>query len=126
MNELHLKKKDFKVEWFSGSGAGGQHRNKHQNCCRITHLASGLKCNGTGHKSRVANLRSAFMNLAKLILSRNSISTERYRASEVIRNYNAVRNECLDKASRTRLPYTEVLDGNGIGIMIEARRATMT
>lgn len=31
----------FRVEWYSGTGAGGQHRNKHQNSCRITHLASG-------------------------------------------------------------------------------------
>ena len=33
---------DFVVEWFSGSGAGGQHRNKHANSCRIKHLPTGL------------------------------------------------------------------------------------
>lgn len=34
--------KDFKIEWYSGTGAGGQHRNKHQNSCRLTHLATGM------------------------------------------------------------------------------------
>ena len=33
---------DLKVEWYSGTGAGGQHRNKHQNSCRITHVPTGL------------------------------------------------------------------------------------
>ena len=33
---------DFKIEWYSGSGAGGQHRNKHQNSCRVTHLPTGI------------------------------------------------------------------------------------
>lgn len=33
---------DLKVEWYSGTGAGGQHRNKHQNSCRITHLPTGM------------------------------------------------------------------------------------
>ena len=32
---------DLKIEWYSGTGAGGQHRNKHQNSCRITHIPSG-------------------------------------------------------------------------------------
>ena len=33
---------DLKIEWYSGTGAGGQHRNKHQNSCRITHIPTGL------------------------------------------------------------------------------------
>jgi peptide chain release factor 1 len=38
----HRQPNDFSVEWYSGSGAGGQHRNKHQNSARITHLPTGL------------------------------------------------------------------------------------
>lgn len=34
--------KDLKLEWFSGTGAGGQHRNKHQNSARVTHIPSGV------------------------------------------------------------------------------------
>lgn len=34
--------RDFKIEWYSGTGSGGQHRNKHQNSCRLTHLQTGL------------------------------------------------------------------------------------
>lgn len=40
--EIEFNDRDFKVQWYSGTGAGGQHRNKHQNSCRITHLESGI------------------------------------------------------------------------------------
>lgn len=33
---------DCRLEWFSGTGAGGQHRNKHQNSCRAFHEPTGL------------------------------------------------------------------------------------
>lgn len=36
-----LNERDLKIEWYSGTGAGGQHRNKHQNSCRITHIPTG-------------------------------------------------------------------------------------
>ena len=42
-DEFHQRdKKDFKIEWFSGTGAGGQYRNKHQNSARVTHLPTGI------------------------------------------------------------------------------------
>jgi len=37
-----VQESDLKVEWYSGSGAGGQHRNKHQNSCRVTHIPTGV------------------------------------------------------------------------------------
>jgi len=119
--ELHLTKKDFKLEWYSGSGAGGQHRNKHQNCCRITHIETGITCNGTGSRDRVSNQREAFTALAKRILSYYSVPKERRDTFERVRNYHAVRNEVLDHASGIRKTYTGVIDGNDIAELIEAR-----
>lgn len=42
VQEVTFNDRDFRIEWYSGTGAGGQHRNKHQNSCRLTHLLSGV------------------------------------------------------------------------------------
>lgn len=39
--QLEIKESDIKVEWYSGTGCGGQNRNKKMNSCRITHIPSG-------------------------------------------------------------------------------------
>jgi peptide chain release factor 1 len=41
VKEVVFNDKDFRIEWYSGTGAGGQHRNKHQNSCRLTHVPTG-------------------------------------------------------------------------------------
>jgi peptide chain release factor 1 len=58
-----ITKKDFKIEYFSGTGAGGQHRNKHQNCVRIHHPESGVVVTGQSNRERISNLREAFKNM---------------------------------------------------------------
>lgn len=63
--KLTLSKKDFSYQWFSGKGAGGQHRNKHQNCFRIKHLESGVFTTGQSHKERSSNKKEALSNLVK-------------------------------------------------------------
>jgi len=124
MEELHLTKKDFKVDWFSGTGKGGQHRNKHQNCCRITHIATGLRAQGTEARDRPTNQREAFQRLARLILAHygNSEQVERFKSAEVIRNYHGVRNEVHDKASGLKQTYKEVVTDADLDDMIRARR----
>ena len=59
-----VTKKDLDITYFSGSGAGGQHRNKHQNCVRIYHKDSGVRVNGQNHKERRQNIKEALQSLA--------------------------------------------------------------
>ena len=54
---------DFEVTWFSGTGAGGQYRNKHQNCCRLKHKETGIIGTGQSNRSQEANKREAFMSV---------------------------------------------------------------
>ncbi|MCV9964496.1 hypothetical protein OIU34_21635 [Pararhizobium sp. BT-229] len=63
---LQRAKTDFRVEWFSGSGAGGQHRNRHLNCSRIWHVPTGLKQERQG-RSREANYRDAMSALVAML-----------------------------------------------------------
>jgi len=58
-----ITKKDFDITYFSGKGAGGQHRNKHQNYCRIKHRDSGVLVTGQEERSQKTNLKNAFKRL---------------------------------------------------------------
>lgn len=124
--ELHLTKKDFNLEWYSGEGKGGQHRNKHDNCCRITHIATGLSAVGTRNKNRSSNQRDAFRVLAARILAHYRTDPARRTDGERVRTYHEPRNQVLDHASSLSMPYTEVVGKGNIGPMIEARKQHVT
>lgn len=127
MKELHLTKKDFTVEWFSGQGAGGQHRNKHQNCCRIIHNETGLTAVCQKYRNRVSNQREAFTNLANRIIAFyfSEEPVDRFKATEVIRNYHAERNEVHDKLSGLKKSFKDTIGKNDISDFIKARRTAM-
>ena len=58
-----VTKKDLEIDYFSGTGAGGQHRNKHQNCVRMHHPESGARSTGQTNRERQSNVREAFKSL---------------------------------------------------------------
>ncbi len=62
----------FKVRWFSGTGKGGQHRNKHQNCCELTEPETGLTRIGQSSRSRESNYREAEAALLADLETRHS------------------------------------------------------
>jgi peptide chain release factor 1 len=106
----------IRIDWFSGQGGGGQNRNKNQNCCRMTHVPTGIQATGQDGKSRAQNKKDAFNRLAekliplmkaKLSLSRDPPNRER------IRTYHEKRGTVVDhRVPGKSWPLKDVLDGD--------------
>jgi len=116
----------FRFEWFSGTGKGGQHRNKHQNCCRCIHEPTGITANGTSSRSREDNKRVALMVCKARIANHFHQDKERNQAgTERIRTYHECDNRVVDHASDLTDTYQNVMIKGNIEDMILARaRAT--
>lgn len=117
-------KKDFRLDWFSGSGAGGQYRNKHQNCLRLTHIPTGITTVSQTHRDRPSNQRDAFRAMANLLVKHWMGEERRARwpgNSETIRTYHEPDNRVVDKASGVQRPYTAVVGDKDLSEMIAAR-----
>lgn len=86
-----LRDEDLQVEFYSGTGAGGQHRNKKQNSVRMTHLPS--------HTVVTASSRSKKANLeeARTELTRRLTETQRALAK---RNTNDTRTDQIGSGMR--------------------------
>lgn len=102
--KTHLRswtRDDFEITYFSGTGAGGQHRNKHQNCVRIKDIETGLMAVGQDHKHRQRNLEDALNRLADKLMEHHypEESKERAPHTEVRRTYNHATNRITDHQS---------------------------
>lgn len=123
-----LTRKDFRLDWFSGSGAGGQHRNKHQNCVRITHIETGITAQCVDHRDRPSNQRVAFQRLIELlkpwirdqILGKQKVIE---KSQEVIRTYNIPDNRVKDHATGLQQSWDEV--SGDLSKMIDTRWASL-
>jgi protein subunit release factor B len=124
---FHAERKDFRIEYFRGSGPGGQHRNKTDSGFRITHIESGLSVENCETRSQGQNKRKAFRLLAHKLVARYAPERQKERnasGAEVIRVYHAVDNRVKDAASGLVQGYKEVL--NDPTEMVEARRGIKT
>jgi protein subunit release factor A len=119
---MQITEDQFRFEWYSGTGKGGQHRNKHQNCCRCIHEPTGITANGTSSRSRDDNKRNA-LAVCKMRVERHfHKDTERFLAgNERIRTYNECDNRVIDHASGLRGTFVDVIIKDEFGDMIEAR-----
>lgn len=117
------EKSDFLVEWFSGTGGGGQHRNKHQNSARVTHIPTGI-IESAQTRSRENSLKSA---MEKLNLRLDQMSEQSHSstvASEIksqvgsgmrgdkIRTYRFQDDTVTDHNTGKRHLASKVLAGN--------------
>ena len=58
-----ITKKDLVIDYFSGTGPGGQRKNKVQACVRIHHPQSGVIVQGTRERSKSQNEKAALKAL---------------------------------------------------------------
>lgn len=70
--EVDINDQDLEISWFSGTGAGGQHRNKTQNSCRIRHVPTNIVVSAQT-RSRTNSLNEAKAELKRrLTFKQNS------------------------------------------------------
>lgn len=118
-----IQQSDLKIEWYSGTGAGGQYRNKHQNSCRIIHIPTGITAKAEC-RSRQNSLNSAMAELQQRIDNQvqisynNSIASDRRQQvgtgmrGDKIRTYRFQDDSVQDHLTDCRAKCSSVLKGN--------------
>lgn len=118
-----IPESDLKIEWYSGTGAGGQHRNKHQNSCRITHIPTGLvvtsqtRSRQNSYNLAVAEIQQQVDELAKRQYN-NTIASDRKRQvgtgmrGDKIRTYRFQDDRVQDHVTGKIASTKKVLAGN--------------
>lgn len=118
-----INEKDLRIEWYSGTGAGGQHRNKHQNSCRITHIPTGqvatAQCRSRENSmaEAMANIQNKIDTITKTLYN-TTIATDR-RAQvgsgmrgDKIRTYRFQDDRVQDHITNKVASTKKVLNGN--------------
>jgi peptide chain release factor 1 len=122
ITSLSVNDNDFMVDWYSGTGAGGQHRNKKKTSCRVTHIPTGLTESRQG-RNRESNFIQAKSSLIKRIeqdefnsINANINSIKREQAGsgmrgDKIRTYRFQDDWVVDHVSGKSLTCKKVMKG---------------
>lgn len=117
-----IDKKDLNVEWYSGSGGGGQHRNKHQNSCRLTHVPTGM-VKSAQTRSRESSYKEALQELTRVLQSganhQTMIATSSDRKGQMgsgmrgdkVRTYRFQDNIATDHRTGKKVSLSKMMDG---------------
>ncbi len=101
-----LNPKDLKIDYYRGSGPGGQHRNTSETGVRITHLPTGIVATATESRSRHMNLQRATARLEERLAVRLKKRRPRIKTrpgkAVIARRLDAKRKQGEKKRDRQR------------------------
>jgi protein subunit release factor A len=120
---IEFNDQDFRVEWYSGTGAGGQNKNKVMASCRILHLPTGL-IQTAQTRSRENSLKLAREAMLQLLNSHQdketAMSQGLIRSKQIgsgmrgdkRRTYRFQDDTVFDAVTNKRASIKKVLSGN--------------
>jgi peptide chain release factor 1 len=123
VQQVSVEEKDLRIEWYSGTGAGGQHRNKHQNSCRITHIPTGMVATAQcrSRENSLAEARTAILakidNKSKIQYNNDLASDRKLQVGsgmrgDKIRTYRFQDDVVKDHITDQTASVKKVLSGN--------------
>lgn len=126
LNELSvdtsIKESDIRIEWYSGTGAGGQFRNKTQNSCRLIHVPSGTVATAqtrSRQNSYAEALAVLKLRVKEQVLSKSNALYSKDRKDQMgsgmrgdkIRTYRFQEDIVKDHNTGKSITCTKALDG---------------
>lgn len=102
-----MNEKDLRIDYYRGSGPGGQHRNTSETGVRITHLPTGTVVTATESRSRYINQQRAMARLEEKLAERLKKRRPRIKTrpgkAAVARRLNAKRRQSEKKNIRKKV-----------------------
>ncbi len=110
----NVDRSQLRIEFYRGSGAGGQKRNKTSSACRITHLPTKIATTCEAGRSQSQNRATAFSKLAARLVPLMKVEQqrERYSSDKRIRTYHEKRGLVTDHRTDLVYPMKTMLDGD--------------
>lgn len=120
-----LNKCDLKIEYMRGTGPGGQHRNKTNSACRITHIPTGVSAYAderSQHHSRKIAMKELKNRLAQIKLDQQAQNKKDRRDKAIhdtkrIRTYDYKKQIVYDHRTGKSAPLKEVIEKGRIDLL---------